>query len=202
MGNRAEVIIANTNERFPRAFEVSPGIYLHWNGGPESVFAFMKVLLDTRKFADERGLSDAQYAAARYVGVVQDFFDSDYWTGTSLGIHNLPTKTRKVAHPYREGEDMDEYFVDLDEVSMNHDPGDNGVYIFYGDGTYEWTGGFNEYYTGCVKPDGTIQEAFENLQGDQRYEGEIFRDIVAELHETKPTSREYFKLQREAAQTG
>jgi hypothetical protein len=37
MGNRAYVVFESGNER-------SPAIYLHWQGGPESIYAFLHAL--------------------------------------------------------------------------------------------------------------------------------------------------------------
>ena len=62
MGNRATVI-------FQAQDTISPAIYLHWNGGPESVYQFLDEL-DRRKV---RG--DADYEAARFVKIVGEFFD-------------------------------------------------------------------------------------------------------------------------------
>ena len=64
MGNRA-VITASTLQT------QGVGIYLHWNGGPESVLAFLDV-------ARERGYRDParddQYAMARLCGLICEFF--------------------------------------------------------------------------------------------------------------------------------
>ena len=58
MGNRAVI-----------QFESMPevGIYLHWNGGPESVLAFLH---ETRDRGGRSG--DTQYAFAALVGVITD----------------------------------------------------------------------------------------------------------------------------------
>ncbi len=37
MGNRAYVVFESGKER-------SPAVYLHWNGGPESIYAFLHAL--------------------------------------------------------------------------------------------------------------------------------------------------------------
>jgi hypothetical protein len=98
MGNRATVIFTDGQRHF------SPAIYLHWNGGPESVYQFLDEL-DRRKV---RG--DDHYYAARFVQVVGEFFDQDRFSGLSLGISNGP----QSATP-----------ADL----QPHDPGDNGIYL-------------------------------------------------------------------------
>jgi hypothetical protein len=74
MGNRAVI-----------AFDKSahaPAIYVHWNGGPESVLAFLEVC----KQRDYRTpASDKTYAFARLVGVMHEFFDG----GLSLGVGQM-----------------------------------------------------------------------------------------------------------------
>lgn len=97
MGNRAFVV-------FEESDKPDHGIYLHWNGGPESVFAFLKAMT-------ERGWTRMDYASARFVGVVSEFFDSDGdCTGLSLGIMGFnPSKPE------------------------DSDPGDNGIYYVSAD---------------------------------------------------------------------
>lgn len=64
MGNRA-VITASKSRRH------GVGIYVQWNGGPESVLAFLAA-------AKERGYrapdSDAPYAMGRLCGLIHEFF--------------------------------------------------------------------------------------------------------------------------------
>ena len=99
MGNRAHVI-------FKAGDEISPAIYLHWNGGPESVYAF----LDELKLRGVR--SDASYSAARMVQIIGEFFGAVGDGATlSLGITNGPAN---ISDP----EELDRY-----------DGGDNGVYV-------------------------------------------------------------------------
>jgi len=71
MGNRA--VICHSEE------PDSVGIYLHWNGGLESVLAFLDV-------AKDRGYrlpaSDEQYSMARLCGLICEYFEGS----TSVGI--------------------------------------------------------------------------------------------------------------------
>ncbi len=77
MGNRAFVI-------FEEDGEISPAVYLHWNGGPESVYPFLDEL-DRRQVR-----ADITYAPARFIAVVAEFMDQEHYTGLSLGVMNGP----------------------------------------------------------------------------------------------------------------
>ena len=77
MGNRA-VITASTSHT------KGIGIYLHWNGGIESVQAFLDVA-KARGFRDPT--SDESYGMARLCGLIHEFFGVDQ--DTSLGIGTL-----------------------------------------------------------------------------------------------------------------
>lgn len=98
MGNRANVI-------FTDGKQFSPGVYLHWNGGPESVYAFLDELERRRAF---HGID---YMAARFVQIVAEFFDSDGHAETlSLGIFSGPKSIDDLA-------------------GLPTDHGDNGFFI-------------------------------------------------------------------------
>ncbi len=101
MGNRAHVI-------FTDAHSISPAVYLHWNGGAESVYAFLAEV--SRRYGGELpGSSD--YACARFVEAAGDFFDAEYWGGgLSLGVSNGPSEITT-------------------DALMPFDHGDNGVYV-------------------------------------------------------------------------
>jgi hypothetical protein len=105
MGNRATVVLWN-GEREPARQRFSPAVYLHWNGGPESVYAFLAEL-DRREVR-----ADQEYEAARLVQLVGEFFDQDEQGGLSLGVVNGPAS------------DAPE---DLDKLQTDH--GDNGLYL-------------------------------------------------------------------------
>lgn len=76
MGNRAVITASPLQTQ-------GVGIYLHWNGGPESVLAFLDV-------ARERGYRDPsrddQYAMARLCGLICEFFGPG---DSSVGIGPL-----------------------------------------------------------------------------------------------------------------
>ena len=73
MGNRAVI----TFDKKPSRNSV--GIYLHWNGGPESVLAFLEA---ARHFKVREG---DDYEAARVVQIIGNFFGGT----TSIGIERL-----------------------------------------------------------------------------------------------------------------
>lgn len=72
MGNRAVI-----------QFKDGTGIYLHWNGGPESVLAF----LDTAKLFKVRG---DDYGQARLIQIIGNFFGGTL----SLGVGKASTLDR------------------------------------------------------------------------------------------------------------
>lgn len=72
MGNRAVITTA------PYA-ETNVGIYLHWNGGRESVEAFLDA---ANALGMSSPASDASYAMARLVQIIGNYFGGS----TSLGI--------------------------------------------------------------------------------------------------------------------
>lgn len=77
MGNRAVITASKTRTK-------GVGIYLHWNGGEESVQAFLDVA-KARGFRDPS--SDESYGLARLCGLIHEFFGVD--RDTSLGIGTL-----------------------------------------------------------------------------------------------------------------
>lgn len=79
MGNRAVITTSTSRTK-------GVGIYLHWNGGPESILGFLAAA-KARGFRDPAG--DSSYAMARLVGLIHEFFGIDQ--DTSLGIGTLDT---------------------------------------------------------------------------------------------------------------
>lgn len=100
MGNRA-LIVPKDNERI--------GVYLHWNGGINSVTALLKYceLKGYRSFGGKNGDS---YGIARFTQVVGNFFGG----GLSLGIVSVqPPITKEFAANYDNGV----YIIDGWEIS-------------------------------------------------------------------------------------
>ena len=107
MGNRAMVVFENKD-----GTKRSPMAYLHWNGGPESIYAFLNEM-------DRRGIRcDQDYEMARFIHIVCDFFDnSDTGAGgLSVGVHPIP-------HKKMDAEDINWGAIDEDHGL------DNGVYL-------------------------------------------------------------------------
>ena len=99
MGNRAHVI-------FTDGEKISPAVYLHWNGGPESIYQFLDEL-------DRRNVrADCEYEAARFIAIVCEFFDKDYYGACSVGVSNGPT-FKKITP----------------STISSYDHGDNGVFV-------------------------------------------------------------------------
>lgn len=100
MGNRAYVAFADDN---PVA------VYLHWNGGPESVYTFLDCL-------KEAGVRLDDYGPARFCQMIGNFFGDTL----SVGVSAVPLKDGKpdwaaLAHEenglyvVREGWEVDRY---------------------------------------------------------------------------------------------
>lgn len=79
MGNRAVITASQSRTK-------GVGIYLHWNGGEDSIQAFLDVA-KARGFRDPS--FDSSYGLARLVGLIHEFFGIDQ--DTSLGIGTLDT---------------------------------------------------------------------------------------------------------------
>jgi hypothetical protein len=120
MGNRGNVIFTD-GKRY------SPAVYLHWNGGPESVYAFLSEL-------DRRDVrADTEYDAARFVQLVGEFFDNrKVYNGLSLGIVNTDLSADALLEGLR---------------AVYTDGGDNGFYVVNRDaGTMRRFSGYDESF--------------------------------------------------------
>lgn len=78
MGNRAVVIFKPDDL----------GIYLHWNGGRDSVEAFLA-------YCEMRGFREGSYGVARFCQVVGNYFGGDL----SIGIENVSGKSYSELDP-------------------------------------------------------------------------------------------------------
>jgi len=101
MGNRANVIFVDEKEE-----HISPCVYLHWNGGPESIYSFINEL--NRRIIR----NDQNYECSRFIQLVGEFFDIDSIDNLSLGITNGPKK------------------ITIENLKKIHtDQSDNGFYV-------------------------------------------------------------------------
>jgi len=96
MGNRAVITMAK------KPTDNSVGIYLHWNGGAESVLAFA----ETAKHFGVR-FHDEHYAAARLAQIIGNFFGGTLSVGVGtlrhLDCQNFDNGTFKIS---LEGEEV------------------------------------------------------------------------------------------------
>ena len=72
MGNRA--VITNSERKF--------GVYLHWNGGVESVLAFCHA---AKQLGYRDLVNDSTYGFARLTGLICTFNDIKFATGVGIG---------------------------------------------------------------------------------------------------------------------
>jgi hypothetical protein len=155
MGNRAHVIFVSKDEK-----EISPAVYLHWNGGPETVYPLLAEL-------DRRDVRpDQDYEAARFIAIVAELFDQEYYTGLSLGVHNGPTKITPQA--------LDRY-----------DHGDNGVYVV----CRESGGSVRRLRSGRWL---TAKEVDQEHRAAMRHRYNTSENPIASIF-TKPNETEYHK---------
>jgi hypothetical protein len=119
MGNRAIIAFEESHEHQIQPF----GVYLHWSGGPESIWAFLEVLNERMV---GRG-DDIQYAAARFVEIIGRFIGGN----TSIGLTGFDAQEQSAIHGRKSVEDI------------SH--GDNGVYVIgYTDKAYKIIGHWDD----------------------------------------------------------
>jgi hypothetical protein len=103
MGNRAYVVFED------RQGNRSPAVYLHWNGGPESIYAMLDALARYQTRAGTTAAAgdlqpcgakqpygfanDPFYAAARFTQLAGNFFGGF----ASLGLENTPERIEELA---------------------------------------------------------------------------------------------------------
>jgi hypothetical protein len=112
MGNRAVITFDEYN---PNDF----GVYVHWNGGRDSIEAFLEA---TRRVMD--GRVDPSYAMARFVQVVGTNFPGNCSVGIGLcknldcenwdnGVYVVDSSTLKIIdRKFYDGEEQDEHPVE------------------------------------------------------------------------------------------
>jgi hypothetical protein len=102
MGNRA--VLCLKNSRSPEYDEDAVGIYVHWNGGEESIKGFLK---STRELMGDR-VGDVDYTRARLIQTVGNFFGGNLSVGVNLcryldtegdnGVYVIDCTTLKITN--------------------------------------------------------------------------------------------------------
>lgn len=126
MGNRA-VITTENNLR-----NNGVGIYLHWNGGYDSVYPFLE-------YAKLRGFRSGDYGWARLCQVIGNFFGGNLSIGIDVvnhldcdngdnGVYLIDDNFNIVDRKYHKGNEQDEY--DFKEMLLyidEHQPEDDRI---------------------------------------------------------------------------
>lgn len=101
MGNRAVIAFTDSNERKPTV-----AVYMHWNGGPESIYAILDVM-------KEHGgmVHSASYSAARFTHLACTLLNGD---GLSVGLMGFTNITEMAST----GEDNGLYVYDIGTATM------------------------------------------------------------------------------------
>jgi hypothetical protein len=133
MGNRALIVFCDATETTGAA------VYLHWNGGPETVYAVLDYL------ASKGGMRhDASYTTARFIQIAGNFLGGTM----SLGVQGAPSLVSEVREQ---------------AASLSH--GDNGIYlVLVGAGSYTTIG---RYLDGAWLDEAAIKA--ECLRAEQHH---------------------------------
>ena len=78
MGNRAVLCLRDNKQQ--RFSQQAVGIYVHWNGGEDSVAGFLQ---STREVMGDR-LGDSAYGKARLIQHIGDFFGGNLSVGVDI----------------------------------------------------------------------------------------------------------------------
>jgi hypothetical protein len=159
MGNRATVIFTDGKK------EIGSAVYLHWNGGAESIYAFLNEMERRHIRADQ------EYETARFIHIVGEFFDQENLTGLSLGVVNGPKAINEK---------------ELAKVRTDHS--DNGFYIINRTGDKPVMRRFVQHYehTDGEYKEPTLEEMTEQQVEDERRKAEKSDSIknIAEYYLT------------------
>ena len=101
MGNRAVIAFVDNNQPKPEV-----AVYMHWNGGPESVYAILDVMKEKRGFCHSAAYSTARFAHLACALVGHD--------GHSVGIEAVRGLTVMAGM----GEDNGLYLVNVSDQSV------------------------------------------------------------------------------------
>ena len=128
MGQRALVIFVNNktnNEQIKTRWNISPVVYLHWDG--DNV---MKWIPDLEELMGDRK-GDVEYACARFIGIAHEKIDGNL----SLGVWNSDPEmkqwTEKQWAEYSHG-DSGIFWVDVNDFTvfnLSYDTADKWVHV-------------------------------------------------------------------------
>ncbi len=151
------------------------GVYLHWNGGPESVYAFLAVL---NKRMEDRG-NDISYAAARFVEIVGRYFGGN----TSLGIHGFTIPEQNAMTN-----------TNLRAKNISH--GDNGIYVIAWDGKkYGVSKRFGADYGSSWLSELEIKHEEKAAYDSDYWTGEVMNKIVNQIEACNEFKKEEESVQ-------
>jgi hypothetical protein len=102
MGNRAVIAFTDRNQPKPEV-----AVYMHWNGGPESIWAIIDVMKEKRGFCHSAAYSTARFAHLACALVGHD--------GHSVGIEAVRGLTNMAGM----GEDNGLYVFDVSTEKMS-----------------------------------------------------------------------------------
>ena len=130
MGNRAVITTDNKSYDVSRSSEI--GVYLHWNGGRDSVEAFLKYC----KLKEYRPPETDNYGWARLCQVIGNYFggstsigidkccylDCDNWDNGTYIIKGWEIIDRKYNHCIEQNEyDLTEMLIEIDSRQPEHE---------------------------------------------------------------------------------
>jgi len=162
MGNRATVIFTDKENNF------SPAVYLHWNGGAESVYGF----LEEMNRRNIRGSNDLMYECARFIQICGEFFDQDEFTSTTLGVTDSPKSGQ---------------LKDLAQVRT--DLGDNGIYLVYRTKDEMTVRRFHEDYTAHTMIELTPEEVATEKENAYKDDYGWLKDVFEKIAHGRKASK-------------
>ena len=122
MGNRAYIVFDAPKGKKLSANDALPAVYLHWNGGPESVYTFLAYCKEVCREGD------AEYIPARFVQIVGNYL------GNNLSLGLTAVRREDIQELSRVG-DNGCYVVDTDTYAVTERHFENYIDLPCRDGT-------------------------------------------------------------------
>lgn len=164
MGNRAYVVFDNTRNETPKGSDALPAVYLHWNGGPESVYGFLAY---TKKVCRP---GDNEYIPARFVQIVGNYFSENL----SLGL--IAVKREDVGD-LTEMIDNGVYVVNVDTFEVTNRYRSEYVDLHAPDGTPYKEGVTHKYVVKSLTKKQIAEEKDTALKHDYHKDGNFEKQI-------------------------